>query len=111
LRILKKEDSTCRSRSHEVIIIEKTAPVFNRRVAGTSIADLSDSDRIDEGKHLRQLNNKDEVALAAFDFNLKKVQSVIKTEMSRHTRAKDQLLTYLRVYDNYSHSFSGRRVP
>lgn len=83
-------------------IIEKTAPVFNKRgYAGTSIADLSEATGLTKGSIYGNFNNKDEVALAAFDFNLKKVQSVIKSEMSKHTSAKDQLLTYVRVYDNY----------
>jgi AcrR family transcriptional regulator len=84
------------------LIIEKTAPVFNTKgYAGTSIADISEATGLTKGSIYGNFSNKDEVALAVFDFNFGKVKDILKWEMSRYTSAKDQLLVYARVYDNY----------
>ena len=49
-------------------IIEKTAPVFNAKgYAGTSINDLMIATGLTKGNIYGNFENKDEVALAAFD--------------------------------------------
>ncbi|MBL0740918.1 TetR/AcrR family transcriptional regulator [Chryseolinea lacunae] len=86
----------------KAFIIEKTAPVFNTKgYAGTSINDLSEATGLTKGSIYGNFTSKDDVALAAFDYNLQKVQNVVKSEMSKCTTVLDQLLVYVNVYDNF----------
>ncbi|PSR55508.1 TetR/AcrR family transcriptional regulator [Adhaeribacter arboris] len=83
-------------------IIEKTAPIFNTKgYAGTSIADITDATGLTKGSIYGNFENKDEVAVAAFEFNLAQVQRIIHSEIEKQTSAKDKLLVYVRVYDNF----------
>lgn len=83
-------------------IVEKTAPIFNMKgYAGTSISDITLATGLTKGSIYGNFANKDEVALAAFDFNLAKVTKIISEEMSRHERTKDKLLIYVNVYENF----------
>lgn len=52
-------------------IVEKTAPVFNMKgYAGTSLTDLTTATGLTKGSIYGNFANKDEVALAVFDYNL-----------------------------------------
>ena len=83
-------------------IIEKTAPIFNTKgYAGTSIADLTDATGLTKGSIYGNFENKDEVALAAFDYNLGQVQRIIRAEIDKQTTAREKLLVFVRVYDNF----------
>jgi len=83
-------------------IVEKTAPIFNvKGYAGTSLSDMTAATGLTKGSIYGNFTNKDEVALAAFDFNLHKVQRIIKGEMDRHIAIKDKLLVYINVYENF----------
>lgn len=88
-------------------IIEKTAPIFNMKgYAGTSLSDITEATGLTKGSIYGNFANKDEVALAAFDYNLKKVQGIIAQEISKYTTIKDKLLAYVHVYNDYmKHSF------
>jgi TetR/AcrR family transcriptional repressor of nem operon len=56
-------------------IIEQTAPVFNKQgYAGTSLADLMAATGLTKGAIYGNFENKEEVALAAFDYNVAAVQ-------------------------------------
>jgi TetR/AcrR family transcriptional regulator, transcriptional repressor for nem operon len=83
-------------------IVEKTSPIFNTKgYAGTSIADMTDATGLTKGSIYGNFANKDEVALAAFDYNLQQVNAIIHTEMEQQVSARDKLLVYVRVYDNF----------
>jgi TetR/AcrR family transcriptional repressor of nem operon len=83
-------------------IIEKTAPVFNKKgFAGTSISDLTDATGLTKGSIYGNFENKDEVALAAFDYNFQLVNIYIKNQMANYTSCADKLLVYPAVYRNY----------
>lgn len=59
----------------KTFIIEKTAPVFNKKgFAGTSLSDLTDVTGLTKGALYGNFKNKDEIALAAFDFNVKMIR-------------------------------------
>ena len=82
-------------------IIEKTAPIFNTKgYAGTSLNDMTASTGLTKGSIYGNFANKDEVALAAFDYNLQKVSSNIAEQMSKVDSIKDKLLVYVSVYGN-----------
>jgi TetR/AcrR family transcriptional repressor of nem operon len=82
-------------------IIEKTAPIFNTKgYAGTSLNDMTASTGLTKGSIYGNFTNKDEVALAAFDYNLQQVGNIINDEMSKKESIQDKLLVYVTVYSN-----------
>jgi TetR/AcrR family transcriptional repressor of nem operon len=83
-------------------IIEKTAPVFNvKGYAGTSISDLMQATGLTKGSIYGNFANKDEVALAAFDHNLKCMNIAIQERMDSRGTIKDKLLVYAQVYEDF----------
>ena len=83
-------------------IIEKTAPIFNEKgYAGTSINDLTEATGLTKGSIYGNFENKDEVALAAFDYNFERVITYIKSKMDEHTSTIDKLLVYPETYRNF----------
>jgi TetR/AcrR family transcriptional repressor of nem operon len=83
-------------------IIEKTAPIFNMKgYAGTSLTDMTDATGLTKGSIYGNFENKDEVACAAFDHNLKNIGTVIKREMDGRPSFRDKLLVYVHVYENF----------
>src|SRR5471030_203647 len=91
----------------KAFIIEKVAPIFNMKgYAGTSLTDMTEATGLSKGSIYGNFANKDEVALAAFDHNLKTVQGTIKKEMNKLDTIKEKLLVYVHVYNDYvKHSF------
>jgi TetR/AcrR family transcriptional regulator, transcriptional repressor for nem operon len=83
-------------------IIEKAAPIFNQKgYAGTSLNDMTQATNLTKGSIYGNFENKDAVALAAFDYNLEKVNAIIAGEMSKYDSAREKLLVYGRIYTNY----------
>ena len=82
-------------------IIEKAAPVFNTKgYAGTSLSDMTDATGLTKGSIYGNFADKDEVALACFDYSYKKVQEAIRKAMDQRTSYRDKLLVYVDVYTN-----------
>ena len=94
-------------------IIEQTAPIFNRKgYVGTSLTDITNATNLTKGSIYGNFENKDEVALAAFDHNLSKVNAIINQEMAKCQSAKEKLLAYGRIYTQYSNfSFPAGGCP
>ncbi|MEO6346650.1 MAG: TetR/AcrR family transcriptional regulator [Aquaticitalea sp.] len=83
-------------------IIEKTAPVFNTKgFAGTSLNDLTNATGLTKGSIYGNFQNKDEVAIASFDFNFAKVTSYLKNKILASENAIDRLLAYPQVYRDF----------
>lgn len=83
-------------------IIEKTAPVFNTKgYAGTSLSDLTHATGLTKGSIYGNFQNKDEVALASFDYNFNRVTNYIKNRILASENAIDRLLVYPRVYRDF----------
>lgn len=58
-------------------IIEKTAAVFNKKgYAGTSLTDLTEATGLTKGALYGNFKSKDEIAVAAFEYNVQKVSYV-----------------------------------
>jgi TetR/AcrR family transcriptional repressor of nem operon len=86
-------------------IIAKTAPLFNKRgFSGTSLSDITNITGLTKGSIYGNFSDKDEVALAAFDYNLHCVSELIKKEMESRKTNKEKLLVYVDVYGHYSKS-------
>src|ERR1700712_2385853 len=83
-------------------IVEKTAPLFNMKgYAGTSLSDMTDATGLTKGSIYGNFANKDDVALAVFDYNLQKVSNIISSEISKRKTVIEQLLTYVHVYNDF----------
>ena len=83
-------------------IIEKTAPVFNRQgFAGTSINDIIEATGLTKGSIYGNFESKDEVALAAFDYNFGMISSMIRSKMAAKPHSVDKLKVYLSVFSDF----------
>src|ERR1043165_596095 len=83
-------------------IVEKTAPVFNRKgYAGTSLTDLTGATGLTKGSIYGNFENKDEVALAAFDYNFGRVTDFLKEKILSADNSVERLLVYPQVYRNF----------
>lgn len=81
------------------LIIEKTAPVFNRKgYAGTSLNDLTLATGLTKGSIYGNFSGKDEVALAAFEYNLAQITTVIAEKAANEQTASGKLLAYAESY-------------
>lgn len=85
-------------------IIEKTAPIFNMKgYSGTSINDITDATGLTKGSIYGNFENKDEVAIAAFKYNIKKLQDAFAKAIEKESTYKGKLLVYPRLYSDYFH--------
>ncbi|MCD0471442.1 TetR/AcrR family transcriptional regulator [Flavobacterium sp. JAS] len=83
-------------------IIEQTAPIFNMKgYSGTSMSDITEATGLTKGSIYGNFENKDEVALAAFKYNVKRLQDAFTQEIEKQNTFKDKLLVYPRLYSNY----------
>lgn len=83
-------------------IIEKTAPLFNMKgYSGTSMSDITAATGLTKGSIYGNFENKDEVAIAAFKFNVKELQDIFASEIEKQTSYKDKLLVYPRLYSDH----------
>jgi AcrR family transcriptional regulator len=83
-------------------IIEKTAPVFNSKgYAGTSLNDMMEITGLTKGSIYGNFENKDEVALAVFDYNFGLVVTYIRDKMESRTNTIEKLLVYPETYRNF----------
>lgn len=82
-------------------IIETTAQVFNKKgYAGTSLSDLTEATGLTKGSIYGNFENKEEVALAVFDFNTCRVNDVIEAQIAVAATFYDKLMVYTRVYND-----------
>lgn len=83
-------------------IVEQTAAIFNEKgYAGTSLADLTHATGLTKGSIYGNFENKDEVALAAFDYNFNRVTHYIKERILATEHSIERLLVYPKVYRNF----------
>lgn len=89
-------------------IIEKAALFFNKKgYADTSMSDITTATGLTKGAIYGNFENKDELALKVFDYNLSLLQQGIDAATSRETDAIGKLLAlidfYRREYRQVSH--------
>src|ERR1700748_1167408 len=86
-------------------IIETTAGIFNTKgYAGTSMSDITEATGLTKGSIYGNFGNKEDVALAAFDYNHGKVRSVISQRINAAKTYHDKLMVYAQVYDQFTRS-------
>jgi len=84
-------------------IIETTAGIFNTKgYAGTSMSDITEATGLTKGSIYGNFGNKEDVALAVFDYNYAKVSAVIQQRIRAAKTFHDKLMVYAQVYDQYT---------
>jgi len=80
-------------------IIETTAPIFNKKgYAGTSISDLTEATGMTKGAIYGNFENKEDIALAAFEYNLKNRSGILRKAMDSAPTNKEKLLVYAEIF-------------
>jgi len=86
-------------------IIETTAGIFNMKgYAGTSMSDITEATGLSKGSIYGNFGNKEDVALAVFDYNHGKVHSIIQQRIMAAKTYHDKLMVYAQVYDQFTRS-------
>ncbi|RED22618.1 TetR family transcriptional regulator [Flavobacterium cutihirudinis] len=82
-------------------IIEKAAPIFNTKgIAATAMSDIMEATKLSKGSMYVHFENKDVLACAAVDHNMKILNSKLQEAMSKSKTAKEQLITYIDFFSN-----------
>lgn len=89
-------------------IVETTAGIFNKKgYAGTSLSDLTGATGLTKGSIYGNFKNKEEVAVAAFEYNTAKVRKQVVQLIKNATTFREKLMVYAKVY----HSFTSVNFP
>lgn len=82
-------------------IVEKTAPVFSKKgFAGTSLSDLTEATGLTKGSIYGNFKNKDEVAVAAFEYYFKLILDAFKEKVAEGNSVVDKLFIMVDFYRN-----------
>jgi len=80
-------------------IIEQAASLFNKKgYAATSIPDITTALHISKGSFYGNFNNKEEIELAAFDYNIAKMNEALRKKIVQKNNAIDKLLVFEEYY-------------
>jgi AcrR family transcriptional regulator len=83
-------------------ILELTAPLFNTQgYEGTSLADLCNATHLTKGALYGNFQNKEQLALAAFQYAVQKVKEKVVSGIENQKSNKAKLLSLLDFYANY----------
>jgi len=86
-------------------IIETTAAIFNMKgYAGTSMHDITEATGLTKGSIYGNFGNKEEVALAVFDYNHARITGIIQQRIQAAKTYHDKLMVYAQVYDQFTRS-------
>ena len=80
-------------------IIEKAAPIFNMYgYNGTSMSQLTKAINMTKGAIYGNFKDKDEIALAAFDYNFAEISEKIQSVIRLKQNACDKLIAFANFY-------------
>ena len=80
-------------------IIEKSAPIFNRHgYKGTTMSQLTKAIHMTKGAIYGNFADKDEIALAAFDYNFDEISKKIGNVIRSKDNACDKLIAFANFY-------------
>lgn len=83
-------------------ILTKTAPLFNTKgFEGTSLADLTRSTGLTKGALYGNFYNKEDLAMEAFKYAVRKVKELVRERVDRETTYKKQLRAMLDFFAEY----------
>lgn len=84
-------------------IIKTTANIFNKKgYAGTSLSDLTGATGLTKGSIYGNFENKEDVALAAFDHNHSTILAEVRKRMTTAKNFREKMMVYADVYDDYT---------
>ncbi len=84
-------------------IIETVAPVFNKHgYVGTSMSDLTQATSLTKGALYGNFENKEALALAAFEYNSNRLLEAIDDQLSGTGTALDRIFRLTDFYRNYA---------
>jgi len=87
-------------------ILETVAPVFNRLgYASASMTEITKASGMTKGAIYGNFENKEELALAAFEYSIKRISNQIRTYTSKVKTPIEKLHALTEFYRNY-HSYS-----
>ncbi|MXO04956.1 TetR/AcrR family transcriptional regulator [Flavobacterium sp. HBTb2-11-1] len=82
-------------------IIEKAAPIFNTKgIAATSMSDIMEATKLSKGSMYVHFENKDVLACAAVDYNMKILSFKLEAALRDGKSAKEQLFAYIDFFSN-----------
>ena len=80
-------------------IIEKSAPIFNKYgYNGTSMSQLTEAINMTKGAIYGNFKDKDEIAIAAFEYNFSKISDRIVEVVRSKKNACDKLVAFANFY-------------
>jgi TetR/AcrR family transcriptional regulator, transcriptional repressor for nem operon len=83
-------------------ILEATAPLFNMKgFDGTTLADLCEATQLTKGALYGNFENKEDLAVAAFQYASKRVKSMVASAVDVHVTYKARLLAMLTFFSDY----------
>lgn len=83
-------------------IIETVAPIFNRfGYVGTSMSDLTEATGLTKGAIYGNFENKEALALSAFEYNQKQLLATIDEKLDVEGNALDKLFSLMQFYKQY----------
>lgn len=83
-------------------IIETVAPVFNRYgYVGTSMSDLTEATNLTKGALYGNFENKEALALSAFDYNRTLLLNAIDEQLSVEGTGMDKIHSLINFYKKY----------
>lgn len=83
-------------------IIETVAPIFNKHgYKGTSMSDLTDATGLTKGALYGNFENKEALALSAFQYSSNKLFQIIDEKLNIEGSALDKIFSLTRFYKNY----------
>lgn len=83
-------------------IIETSAPIFNKfGYAATSLSTLTKVTGLTKGAIYGNFENKEELAILAFNYNVKRLLGAIKAETDKYKSSIDKLTAINDFYRNY----------
>lgn len=86
----------------KAFIIEKVAPIFSKQgYIGTSMSDLTEATGLTKGALYGNFNNKEDLALSAFQYNSTLLFNKIDSILEKDGNAIEKLFALTNFYRNY----------
>ena len=93
---------TSKSDKTTAFIIEKVAPIFNKNgYVGTSLSDITKATGLTKGAVYGNFENKEHLAVEAFNFNIRKIVGLIAEKVNAETTALAKLKALTNFYRHY----------
>ncbi|MGO4771241.1 TetR/AcrR family transcriptional regulator [Flavobacterium sp. W22_SRS_FK3] len=103
LRNIKNKEKIIMAKGEETrqFIIEKAAPIFNTKgIAATAMSDIMEATKLSKGSMYVHFENKEVLACAAVDYNIKILGDQLMSKLTKSKTAKEELFTYIDFFSN-----------